>query len=96
MHLIKQLVSLFSKPLVIATLFGAAASICRSHGRRRAAVWLLVGAAMIVYLGATGWVGDSLLGPLERQYPAFQDGSLPKVGSVVVLGAGTSRTTAFR
>ena len=42
---------------------------------------------MTVYLGATGGVGDSLLGPLERQYPALQDGLLPKVGYVVVLGS---------
>lgn len=86
MHLFKQLVSLLSKPLVIAAVLGLVASICRLGGRRRAAAWLLVGATMIVYLGATGWVGDSLLGPLERQYPALQDGSLPKVGCVVVLG----------
>lgn len=88
MHLIKQLVSLFfSKPLVIAALFGVAASVCRLRGRRRAMSRLLVAAAMIVYFGASGWVGDSLLGPLERQYPALQDGSLPKVGYVVVLGS---------
>jgi len=86
-HLIKQCVGLFAKPLVIAALFGAAASICASRGRQRAAAWLLVGAATIAYLGATGWVGDSLLGPLERRYPALQDGSLPKVGYVVVLGS---------
>ena len=87
MHLIKQLVSVFSKPLVIAALIGAAAGMCRWRGRRRTAVWLLVAAAMIVYLGATGWVGDSLLGSLERQYPALQDGSLPEVGYIVVLGS---------
>ena len=87
MHLIKHLVSVFSKPLVIAALFTIAASIYRLRGRGRAAAWLLGGAAMTVYLGATGGVGDSLLGPLERQYPALQDGLLPKVGYVVVLGS---------
>lgn len=87
MYLIKQLVGLFSKPLVIAALFAASAGICRLRGLRRAAAWLLVGAAMIVYLASTGLVGDSLLGPLERQYPALQPSSLPKVGFVVVLGS---------
>jgi uncharacterized SAM-binding protein YcdF (DUF218 family) len=43
---------------------------------------------MVVYLGATGLVGDALLGPLERHYPALEDGSLPKVGFIVVLGSG--------
>jgi uncharacterized SAM-binding protein YcdF (DUF218 family) len=87
MHLIKQLVSVFSKPLVIAALIGVAAGICRFRGRRPAAAGLLAAAATIGYLGATGWVGDLLLGPLERQYRVLQDDSLPKVGYVVVLGS---------
>ena len=33
-------------------------------------------------------MGDALLGPLEREYPPLQDGSLPAVGYVVVLGSG--------
>jgi uncharacterized SAM-binding protein YcdF (DUF218 family) len=87
MHLIKQLASLFSKPLVIAVVLWVASSLGRLAGRPRAGAWLSVAAAMTVYLGAAGWVGDSLIGSLERQYPTLQDDSLPKVGYVVVLGS---------
>jgi uncharacterized SAM-binding protein YcdF (DUF218 family) len=86
-HLIKQLVGAFSKPLVIALLIGAVAGMYQLRGRRRSATWLLVVAAAIVYLGANGLVGDTLLGPLERQYPPLVDESLPTVGYVVVLGS---------
>jgi uncharacterized SAM-binding protein YcdF (DUF218 family) len=86
-HLIKHLVGAFAKPLVWAVLIGAAAAVCRLRGRKRSAAWLLVSAAAIVYLGAIGRVGDLLLGPLERQYPPLEDGSLPAVGYVVVLGS---------
>lgn len=87
MHLIKQLIGAFARPLMIAVLIGAVAFVYRLRGRQRSATWLLVIAAAIVYLGATGRVGDALLGSLESRYPPLQDGSLPTVGYVVVLGS---------
>jgi uncharacterized SAM-binding protein YcdF (DUF218 family) len=88
MYLIKQLFGEFAKPLFIAALFCAISGIYRLRGRRRTAAWLMAAAAAIVYLGATGLVGNALLEPLERQYPPLRDASLPAVGYVVVLGGG--------
>jgi uncharacterized SAM-binding protein YcdF (DUF218 family) len=87
MYLVKQLVGEIAKPLVIAALIAAVAVIFRLSRRRRPAAWLSVSAALIVYLGAIAPVGDLLLGPLERRYPPLQDGSLPAVSYIVVLGS---------
>jgi hypothetical protein len=52
----------------------------------RMARWLVASAAMVAYLGASPIVGDALIGPHERAYPALRRGSLlPGVGYVVVL-----------
>ncbi len=87
-HTLRQLVGLIAKPLVIAMLLVAVAAICRACRRSRAAASLLITAAAIVFLSSMGWAGDALLGPLEREYPPLQDGALPKVGYIVVLGGG--------
>jgi uncharacterized SAM-binding protein YcdF (DUF218 family) len=87
-HFIKQCAGAFAAPLAIAMLVAAVAAGFRLSGRRRIAGWLCVAAAAVVYLGAVGRVGDALLGPLERQYPPLQDGALPAVSYVVVLGSG--------
>jgi uncharacterized SAM-binding protein YcdF (DUF218 family) len=87
-YLIKQLVGALATPLAIALLISAAAGICRALGRRRTAVWLLVSAATVAYLGAIAPVGDALLGPLERWYPPLrQEETLPPVEYIVVLGS---------
>jgi uncharacterized SAM-binding protein YcdF (DUF218 family) len=89
MDLIKQLVGELAKPLVIAVLIGAVAGIYRLLGRWRLAAWLSASAALIAYLSALVPVGNALLGPLERQYPALRtDQPLPVVQNIVVLGSG--------
>jgi uncharacterized SAM-binding protein YcdF (DUF218 family) len=88
MHLIKQLVGEFAKPLFIAAMLCAIAGIYRFRGRWGTAAWLFTSAAVTVYLGATALVGNALLEPLERQYSPLRDASLPAVGYVVVLGGG--------
>jgi uncharacterized SAM-binding protein YcdF (DUF218 family) len=86
-HLFKYGVGALTAPLTLALLVAAAAATFRLFGWRRAATWLLVLAAAIVYLGAIGPVGNALLGPLERQFAPLQDGSLPAVAYIVVLGS---------
>jgi len=87
-YLVKQLVGEFAKPLVIAALISAVAVVLRLSGRRHPATWLWASAALIVYLGAIPPVGDALLGPLEHRYPPLQDGSVPAVAYIAVLGGG--------
>jgi uncharacterized SAM-binding protein YcdF (DUF218 family) len=87
-YFIKHFVGVLATPLILALLVAVVAAAFRMRGQRRIAGWLWVSAAAIAYLGAIGPVGDALLGPFERQYPPLQDGSLPAVGYIVVLGGG--------
>lgn len=89
MHLVKQLVGHLAAPLVVACLLALSAVISRAAGRRRLAGWLTACAAVIAYAFALDPVGDALLGPLERRYPAFNtDHSPADITAIVVLGSG--------
>jgi uncharacterized SAM-binding protein YcdF (DUF218 family) len=82
--------------LTLALLIAAVACALRLAGRRRAAGWVFVAAAMLSYLSALVPVGDALLSPLEHRYPALRDGEpLPSLGGVVVLGSGYSPREAI-
>lgn len=84
----KHCIEISTTPLVLALLVAVVGTAFRIFGRRRIAGWLWVSAATITYFSATGIVGDALLGPLEREYPPLQDGSLPAVDYIVVMGSG--------
>lgn len=64
------------------------AAVFRALGRRRIAMWALAMAVAVVYVGASGLVGDNLIGTLERRYSPLKDDSLPTVNYIVVLGSG--------
>ncbi len=87
-YFIKHCVGALATPLVLALLVAVVVGAFRMPGRLRIAGWLRVSATAIVYLGGTGPVGDVLLGTIEREYLPVQDGSLPAVGYIVVLGSG--------
>jgi uncharacterized SAM-binding protein YcdF (DUF218 family) len=87
-HVIKQCVGALATPLMLALILAAVAGAIRLHARRRIVAWFLAAAAVIVFFGASGRVGNALLGPLERRYPPLPDGSLPAVDYIVVLGSG--------
>jgi uncharacterized SAM-binding protein YcdF (DUF218 family) len=87
-YIIKQCVGALSMPLDLALLVAVIAGAFRLLGRRRIAACLVVSTAAIVYLGAMGQLGSSLLAPLERRYPPLHDGNLPSVAYIVVLGSG--------
>jgi uncharacterized SAM-binding protein YcdF (DUF218 family) len=87
-HIIKYCAGVLAAPLLLALLTTVVAAGYRAFGRRRIAAGLLVAALAIVYLGAIARVGNSLLAPLESRYPPLQDGSLPSVAYIVVLGSG--------
>ena len=89
-HIIKDCAGVLTSPLQLSLLIAVVAVASRVCGRRRVAAWLLVSALVIVYFGATGWVSDALLAPLERRYSPLKEGSLPTVGYVVVLGSSYS------
>jgi uncharacterized SAM-binding protein YcdF (DUF218 family) len=86
MEILKQLVGLLAGPLIVSSALSATALV-RWIRRRRSTVWLLALAAAVGYLGSTRVVGDSLLWPLERQYPPLAEHRLPAVSYIVVLGS---------
>jgi uncharacterized SAM-binding protein YcdF (DUF218 family) len=89
MSAIKNLVGTLAMPLAAATLMALAAVLCRIAGRRRFALGMIIAAATIGYLGSVSIVGDALLAPLERQFPALPEGAMPAgVHYVLVLGSG--------
>src|SRR5580704_6400894 len=91
MHIVKHLAAFFTAPLMLALWLTAAAAAFRLGGRRRLSTGLFILAAATAYASSTGIVGDSLVGPLERQYPALrEDQSFPGVNWIVVLGSDYS------
>jgi uncharacterized SAM-binding protein YcdF (DUF218 family) len=102
MHFLKHCVALFTAPLMLALMSAMAAAAFRLRGHRRASAALVALAIAIAYAGSTAVIGDSLLGPLEREYPPLrEDQTLPAVKWIVVLGsdysprAGISVTAAL-
>jgi uncharacterized SAM-binding protein YcdF (DUF218 family) len=89
MALLKHFLGALVTPLAMACILAAAAAVCLVCRRRRGATWLLLSAVATVYLGGLADVGETLLAPLESQYPPLRaDASLQGVGSIVVLGSG--------
>jgi uncharacterized SAM-binding protein YcdF (DUF218 family) len=89
MYAARHLIGALASPLVIALLLTTAGLACKLFGRPVPKRRLFVSAALVAYLGSIPLVGDVLLEPLERRYPALrQDQPLPTVNYVVVLGSG--------
>jgi len=89
MFALKNLIGTLAMPLAVAMLMALAAVLCRIAGWRRCALGLIIAAGTIGYLGSVSIVGDALLAPLERQYPALAEGAMPEgVHFVLVLGSG--------
>jgi uncharacterized SAM-binding protein YcdF (DUF218 family) len=91
MLFLKELARVLAAPLSMALLIAIVSAVFRLRGRRRIAIGLLFTAGAIAYFGSTLFVGDSLLGSLERRYPAVREGqSLPTASWIVVLGSDYS------
>lgn len=89
MHVIKSLVSVFANPLIVGLALATIAAIAGWRRQRRLMIGLLVAAVLEVYVSAVGLIGSLLLLPLEQRYgPLTDDGPLPQVSYVVVLGSG--------
>ncbi|HSC16277.1 MAG TPA: ElyC/SanA/YdcF family protein [Gammaproteobacteria bacterium] len=88
MFVLKQLVNVLIAPLTVALVLVVAGGAMLLRGRRRVATRLLCCGALLAYLASMPFVGDVLLIPLERQYPAVaDDGPVPPAAFVVVLGS---------
>jgi uncharacterized SAM-binding protein YcdF (DUF218 family) len=87
-HVLKTMVGDLASPLLVGFLLVLAAAGLYRAGGRRSALWLAIIALCTTYLGSMTWVGDMLLGPLERAYPPLPLRSAPAVKYIVVLGSG--------
>jgi uncharacterized SAM-binding protein YcdF (DUF218 family) len=87
MHAVSAAVSALISPLAFALAFLAAALLLAA--RRRAAGWIVLGAALAAFLALAVEPGrDLLLRPLEDRWPALDLADLSAIDAVVVLGAG--------
>jgi uncharacterized SAM-binding protein YcdF (DUF218 family) len=75
-------------PLLMALLLMGAGLWLLRRKRVRPGTWILAGAVALAYLSSTSLVGNALLVPLERQYPALDLAKIAAVSDIVVLGSG--------
>ena len=87
MFLIKQVITVLVLPTTVALALIAAGGLVAWRGRAKAARTLFVCGALLAYLASVPIVGNFLLLPLEAQYAAVPDGSVPPAAFVVVLGS---------
>jgi uncharacterized SAM-binding protein YcdF (DUF218 family) len=78
--------TLFLSPFLFFLLLAAAAVLVALH-RRKAALWLTSATAVALLAFSMAPVGNLLMRPLESRYPPFP-ADPPRVGAIVVLGAG--------
>jgi uncharacterized SAM-binding protein YcdF (DUF218 family) len=86
--ILKPAAWLLNDPLMLALICTAVGLVLLRGSRRRLGVWVIGGAAVLAYLASTTLVGNALLAPLERQYPAFEPAQAAAVHDIVVLGSG--------
>jgi uncharacterized SAM-binding protein YcdF (DUF218 family) len=82
----KQLVDALASPLVIALLIASGALAVRSLGKRVFAVWMLLIAGAVAYLGSIELISMPLLASLERSYPPAREPP-SSIRYIVVLGS---------
>lgn len=88
MSILKSAAWLLNGPLMLALIFTALGLVLLRASLRRLGLWVIGCAAVFGFLASTTLVGDALLAPLERQYPAFEPGQAAEVHDIVVLGSG--------
>jgi uncharacterized SAM-binding protein YcdF (DUF218 family) len=84
--IIGVLAALLISPLLLVLLFAAGIWL-GAAGRRKASLWLLIAATVLLLVFSTGAGSRLLLEPLEGRHPPWP-GDAPRVDAVVVLGAG--------
>jgi uncharacterized SAM-binding protein YcdF (DUF218 family) len=88
MRVLKSAAWLLNNPLMLAFICTAVGLVLLRGSRRRLGAWVIGCAAVLAYLASTTLVGNALLVPLERQYPAFEPTQAAGVRDIVVLGSG--------
>lgn len=80
----------FLSPLSSALLLWIAAGLCAAFARRRAAWVLAVAAFVLLWVGSTPWVADTLVADLESRYPALTAQATPAADAIIVLGGAVA------
>jgi len=87
-ELLKAVAGALTGPLNAALLLCAIALLLRWRRRPRAARWLAICAAALVYVFSTQPVADLLMSSLENRYAPLATAALPAPRYVAVLGSG--------
>jgi uncharacterized SAM-binding protein YcdF (DUF218 family) len=88
MSMPKLIAGVLSNPLLLAFILAGVGLLLLRGSRRRTGAWIIAGSAALAYLASTSLIGNALLLPLERQYPAFESTQAVGVHDIVVLGSG--------
>jgi uncharacterized SAM-binding protein YcdF (DUF218 family) len=88
MSLLKLAAAALCNPLLLALILVGSGLLILRGPRRRAGAWVIAAGAALAYFASTSLVGNALLAPLERQYPAFDPTQAIEVRNIVVLGSG--------
>lgn len=83
---LSKLLSLFLHPLTLGLLLGIVGVVVGGAWRRRAGRAVVALGLLVVWVPATPWVADGLLGALERPFPPAPVAAAPTADAVVVLG----------
>jgi uncharacterized SAM-binding protein YcdF (DUF218 family) len=86
MAILKTVAELSTRPLLVASSLAIVGYALRRRGSRWGSS-LMALAALLAYASSTLFVGDALLGALERVYPPLQPSAWNDIRHIVVLGA---------
>jgi len=85
---VKRIIGALLEPFSLAFVLAGVGAVALLRGRRGAATYLFVCAAVLAYVASLPIVGNALLAPLEQRYAAFDDDDpAPPVDFIVVLGS---------
>jgi len=90
MYAFKEIVGVFTSPLMLAGVLLVIAWLFRSYSRPRTGACLLVASLLIAWLGSTRLVGALLLAPLESRYQVRETAEFAGVHDIVALGSSYS------
>jgi uncharacterized SAM-binding protein YcdF (DUF218 family) len=80
----------FLNPLTVALFAWLAAGVLRIARAPRSALACAVAAFIVLWVGSTPWLADTMSAQLEGRYPALTPQATPNADAILVLGGAVS------